>query len=251
MKNKDKILNLILPFSAIACILLLWAVAAIAVDSVFVLPSVSATCSALWSLLKTADFYRAFFMTFLRSVIAFAVSFVLAFVFAFLSKNNGKFERFFKPIISVVRALPTIAVILILLLWTDRFVAPIIVTVLVVFPTLFVNITNALNAVDSESVEMCRLFGVKEKDILTKVKIPQIAPSLFSACGTGLALNLKLMVAAEVLASTGNSLGSMLQISEIDQKMAKMFALVSVTVITGLVIEGVFALILKKAVKWQ
>ena len=59
------------------------------------------------------------------------------------------------------------------------------------------------------------------------------------------------MVAAEVLAYTTNSLGNLLQLSKLYDQTATMMALVLVTVILGLIIEGVFSLICKKMGKWQ
>lgn len=251
MEKREKILNAILPITAICCIVVIWAAAAKVVGSEYVLPSVISTFSALIDVLKTQEFYISYSMTFLRSIIAFIISFFAAFVLGLAAKKHKKFESFISPVISIIRTLPTIAVVLILLLWTDRFIAPVIVTMLVVFPTLYTFIRNALESVDGESVEMCKLYGVTGKNILLKVQIPQIMPFVFSACGTGLSLNLKLMVAAEVLAATGSSLGNMLNLSNQNLETAKMLALVLITVITGLIIEKVFKVISQKAVKWQ
>ena len=83
MKTRDKVLNIALPLTTVAVIVVLWAIAAKAVGSEYILPTPTETLTALFALFKSAEFYRAFFGTLLRSIIAFAISFLLAFTAAF------------------------------------------------------------------------------------------------------------------------------------------------------------------------
>lgn len=249
MKKQDKLLNALLPFLTVAVIFGLWGLAAAKVDSEYVLPTVGDTFAALWELLKSAEFYRAYFGTLLRSVVAFAIAFFLAFIAAFVAYKCDKAKRALKPLIVIIRALPTIAVVLLLVLWTSSFVAPVIVTFLVVFPTLYNNFYAALCGIDKDLNEMCKVFGVSNKKRLTKVVFPQIAPEFITSAGAGLTLNLKLMVAAEVLAQTARSMGYLLNTSKIYFEISTMLALVLITVITGLIIEFLFSFWAKKAVK--
>ena len=248
MNNKrEKILNLILPILSIAAILLLWTVAAILVDSEYILPSIRETFSALKILLGSGEFYFALFSTFLRSLVAFLVSFVLSSALAILATSNTGAERIISPIIAIIRALPTIAIVLLLLFWTNSKIAPVIVTMLVVLPTLYTNIKNALETVDKTTVEAGMVDGADKKQGFIKIRLPQALPSIYSAMGGGLSLNLKLMVAAEVLAATANSLGYLLNTSKVYFEIATMLAIVVITVIIGCVIEGVFNRLSKKA----
>ena len=249
MKKQDKLLNALLPFLTVAVIFGLWGLAAAKVDSEYVLPTVGDTFAALWELLKSAEFYRAYFGTLLRSIFAFAIAFSLAFIAAFVAYKCDKAKRALKPLIVIIRALPTIAVVLLLVLWTSSFVAPVIVTFLVVFPTLYNNLYAALCGIDKDLNEMCKVFGVSNKKRLTKVVFPQIAPEFITSAGAGLTLNLKLMVAAEVLAQTARSMGYLLNTSKIYFEISTMLALVLITVITGLIIEFLFSFWAKKAVK--
>ena len=249
MKKQDKLLNALLPFLTVAVIFGLWGLAAAKVDSEYVLPTVGDTFAALWELLKSAEFYRAYFGTLLRSVVAFTIAFFLAFIAAFVAYKCDKAKRALKPLIVIIRALPTIAVVLLLVLWTSSFVAPVIVTFLVVFPTLYNNLYAALCGIDKDLNEMCKVFGVSNKKRLTKVVFPQIAPEFITSAGAGLTLNLKLMVAAEVLAQTARSMGYLLNTSKIYFEISTMLALVLITVITGLIIEFLFSFWAKKAVK--
>ncbi len=249
MKTRDKILNFALPLFTVAVIIGLWATTAKAVDSEYILPNIGETLSALKKLFKSAEFYRAFFGTLLRSVIAFAISYLLAFCTALLSYKSEKARRALKPVIVIVRALPTIAVVLLLVVWTNSRIAPVIVTFLVVFPTLYNNLYAALSGIDKKLDEMCTVFGVNNKKRLKKVVFPQIAPEFITSAGAGLTLNLKLMVAAEVLSQTARSMGYLLNTSKVYFEISTMLALVLITVVAGLIIEWAFGFWTKRTVK--
>ncbi len=254
IKTQNKVLNISLPLITVSAILLLWAASAKIVDKDY-LPSVSDTFAETVKLFigagayDSAVFYRAFCSTLLRSVLACAVSFSLAYIVAFSAYKSEKARRALTPLIVIIRALPTIAVVLWLVLFTNSEVAPVIITMLVVFPTLYNNLYAALCGIDTELNEMCKVFGVNNAERLKKVVFPQIAPEFISAAGAGLTLNLKLMVAAEVLAQTAHSMGFLLKNSKTYYEYPTMLALVIITVITGLIIEWAFGLWAKKAVK--
>lgn len=255
MKNRtNKILSIALPIITVACIIIIWSVASAMVDSVYVLPNVPDTFSAFFSLVagkNSKTFYVSFLLTLSRTIIAFVCSFLIAFSLAYLSKKRPMSLKVVSPLISIIRALPTIAVVLLLLLWTNSFVAPIIVTMLVVLPTLYTNLYNSLCSVDDELVGMCTFFGVDKKETFKKVSIPLIMPSMFLSIGSGFALNLKLMVAAEVLAATANSIGFLLTYNNYNLEIASMLALVVITVIIAVLVEFVFSLLSKKVGKWK
>lgn len=250
-KESKKILNLILPFISVLSIILIWAIASKIVNNFSLLPSITLTLKSFIKLFTYGEFYISFAFTVLRSLIAFVCSFAIAFFVALLSSLSEMFKRAFSPVISVIRVLPTIAVVLLLLVWTNSFVAPVIVVMLVVFPNLVVSLETAFSAVDKEQIEMCKLFGVDEKTLIYRVKIPQMLPLIVEAIGSNLSLSLKLMVAAEVLSYTSQSLGNYLYLSKLYDNTATMMALVMVTVITGMILEKIFKNLSKKFGDWR
>lgn len=250
-KRTDKINGYIVTILTVLGILFFWTVMALIAKSSYILPSIPETLVAIGELLITGEFYFSFLLTILRSIIAFAISFLLAFFLSVLCYKSKTADRIISPIVGILRALPTVAVILLLLIWTNSQVAPVIVTMLVVLPTLKTETTSSLNSLDRDVLEMCKVFNVSKKETLLKVIVPQVLPSLFISVGAGLSLNLKLMVAAEVLASTKNSIGNMLNFANYNLLIPKMLALVTISVLASLIIEKAFKLISKKVGKWQ
>ena len=209
MIKKDKLLNSILPLISVVAILILWIVASKSVDNEFILPNLLATVKSFFLLFASKEFYLAVLGTFLRSLIGFIFSFIIAFALAVLSAKLKYAERLISPIISILRALPTIAVVLLLLLWTNSTVAPVLVTALVVLPTVYTGVYSALIGIDKTVTDAGRVDGCGERQVFMLVELPLVKPTVYRVIGSGFSLNFKLMVAAEVIAQTANSLGYM------------------------------------------
>lgn len=244
-KNKKRFYGF-LPIIALAFMLLLWAVVAKTVGKEYLLPSIGSTVKEFFGLFAELKFYRALLRTLLRTLGAFICSFALAFVFAVSSKKNKIIDGLISPVIGVLRALPTVAVVLILLVWTNSEVAPVVVTMLVVMPTEYTQIKNAFDGVDKTVTEAGMVDGANGRGIFFKIELPLILPAVFRSVGSGFSLNFKLMVAAEVLSATSYSIGGLLNGASYNFETAQMIALVLVSVICGLAVEVLFNALAKK-----
>ena len=251
MKKNNRLLNAILPIISVCCVLCVWAIASKKVNSEYILPNLKQTTDKFFELLAQKDFYLAFLLSFLRSFLAFTISFLIAFVLAIVSVKNTSIKSLILPVISIMRALPTIAVVLILLFWTNSQIAPIIVTTLVVLPTSFTHIESAFLSLEKGISEAGEVDGANHLQVFIFVELPQALPLILNAIGGGISLNFKLMVAAEVIAQTAISIGYMLNVAKVYFEMAEMFAIVCFTVILGVIIETVFNYLSKKAGDWQ
>lgn len=120
--------------AALIAVWLVWIVAFRIIANDYILPSFSETAAALFQTLGEGAFWRAILNTLGRTLLAFAVSIVLGVGLALLARLFRGVRSFFAPLISILRTLPTMAVILILLIWTTPSVAPVIVAGLVLFP---------------------------------------------------------------------------------------------------------------------
>ena len=121
---------------------------------------------------------------------------------------------------------------------------------LVVLPTSYTQIKSALDAVNKTSIEAGKVDGAGWFNTFIRIEVPQIAPDLFSVIGSGLALNFKLMVAAEVLTATVKSLGNMINLAS-PFEVARTLALSIVVLVLGLLVEFLFNMLSKKSASWR
>ena len=217
--------------------LFIWWLASVIVGNEYLLPNVFQTLKSSVELLGKTSFWFAFFSTFLRSIIAFIGSFVLGGVFALLAYLFPGFERFFTPIVSFLRSLPTMAILLIILLWSNPFIAPIIVAALVLFPLSFASIYTALMGVDNDLLEMSSVYRVPLKKRVWQLFLPSILPSVCETGARNLSFGLKLIVSAEVMANTFQSIGGEMQTAALYDQTALLFALTLTVFFVGYLLE--------------
>lgn len=248
---KKRKFNIIFSFSAIAAMWLVWIIAYHQVKNDYIVPSFWDTVKSLGVLLTEADFWIAFGYTLLRTVEAFAVSFVLAAALAVLSSCSKFVQAFINPVMVFLRTLPTLAVILILLIWTNPKVAPIIVAFLVVFPAVYAQIIAAVGDIDRDLIQMAKVYKISKMNRLFKIYVPLVMPNILSQTGANISLGLKIMISAEVLARTSKSLGSLMYNARLVVEMPRLAALTLVAVFAGLIIDVVFTLLTRILCKWK
>ncbi len=229
-----------------ACVFLIavYFLAQAIVGNPLIFPPFSDCVDAFFNLLGDGAFYKALLQTLLRVLSAFGISFIPALFLAIVSYLYPTLGRFFAPVVSVLRSLPTLAVLLIILFWTSAGVAPVVVAFLTLFPALYSGILASLKQTDRGLVEMSKTYGVPLKKRVFNLYLPSSAPYILRESASALSLALKLVASAEVLAGTAFSLGRMMQDAKIyyETQTPLLFALVGVTFIVGLILEGtVFA----------
>lgn len=248
---RKRLPTMIIGLSSLVAIWLIWFLGAKTIKNEYVLPTFSQTISALFEVVKEEFFWRALSNTLLKTLYAFIISFLLAGIFSAIEKLAIGFGVFMKPIIIVIRTLPTMAVLVLILIYTDRFTAPIIVAVMVMFPMIYAQFNVAFKNIDDGIISATKVFRLTKKQKLFKVYLPLIAPPVISHIGSNLSFGIKLIVSAEIMAYTYVSLGGMMQTASGYMEVARLAGLTLVAVILGLILELVFYLTTRFAFKWN
>ncbi len=253
MKNfiKKRKLNIICSVSAVLVMLAVWIIAYFAVKNDYLIPSFTDTLKSFKNLFADGEFWLSFFNTFGRTLLAFVFSFLLAALLAVPSVLSKTFFAFIKPVAAFLRTLPTLAVVLIFLMWTNPVIAPVAVTVLILFPMIYAQITAAAEGVDEGLLEMARVYGLRKRERLFKIYLPLVSPNILAQTGANLSLGLKIMISSEVLANTYNSLGGLMQTAKLYAEMPRLAALTLVAVFIGLIIDVALSQFERINYKWS
>ena len=245
-------LNIIFSILAIIFMWLVWIAAYYIARNKLIVPAFSDTAQSFFNYLGDGEFWLALWNTFLRTLLAFIISFILAAVCALFAKLSNCARAFLKPVVVFIRTLPTLAVMLIILKLTtgNRNFSPVIVTILVLFPMIFSQMLAAADGIDTGLVEMAKAYKVSKKDRLFKIYLPLVAPNILSQTGANVSLGLKIMISAEVLANTVDSLGGMMQYNNYAAEVANLAALTLAAVFIGLIIEFAISFVSRVACRW-
>ena len=235
--------NVLWAFLSVAILLAVWIVFYLKIGNDHFLPSPWSALAAGVKLFADGAFWTAFFGTLGRAFSAFLISFFFGVGLAVIAYLLPWFRKIMGGVTAVLRALPTLAVTLILFLLTSPTRAPVIVGVMALFPMLYHSALNALSSVDGKLLEMCAAYRVPMKKRIVCLYLPTAAPYVLKESAAAIAFSLKLTVSAEILSLTYKSIGGMMQQAQTFEEMPTVFALTIATVLAACLLEGTLSVL--------
>ena len=245
MNGKRAVENILAPIVGLAVFIGIWYACSEAIGIEIILPSPTDTAIGFFSLLGQGGFYLALAHTLGRALLAFLIAFLLASGFAAISELCPFFRKAFAPISVILRVLPTISVILLVLIWFKSAAAPYVITFLVLFPMLYKTVLDAADRVDKGLLEMTRAYRFTRSKVLFSFYLPQMIPSILTGASITLSFAVKLTIAAEVLAYTGDSMGRFMQRTSAYMETSMLLAWTIAAIFLGFLLEGMVLLVRK------
>ncbi len=244
---KTLVNNLLYPLIAFGIVMAVWAIVSAVSDNPIAYPMPDVVLRRFFTLCTTNNFWQSVGWTLLRTIGCFALSFVLAILFGALGGLFEPLHKILSPIVTFLRAAPTVAVIFIMYAFVaQKDVMSILVGFLIAFPILYSAFYSAISGVDKDLLEMASVYKVKPFDRVRFIYLPSIAQTLFDTSKSTLSLTLKVVVAAEILTSISLSIGGKIQVAYATfADVDLLLAWTLVAIVFSFVLEGVVA-ILKK-----
>lgn len=216
---------------------ILWQGIAMMVNQSIILPSFLDVLNRLISILIDSSFYQHLFVTLIRVVLGTMVAFILSFIFAILSYDYKFVEQILKPLVLISKTIPNITYILLVLIWFSREMSVFFVTLFILFPVLYTQISTGLFGINPEHLEVLKLYPETYYHRLTKVIIPLIKISLFEGLKGALSLGFKVGVMAEILGQVQPGLGYLMHIARMNFETVDLFAYTAIMILVVVIIE--------------
>jgi NitT/TauT family transport system permease protein len=233
--------------AGIAFILVAWEAAALAMGKEIILPTPAQVFISALSLYPTPHFLSALWSTFLRGLAAFGFSTIIGIAAGLSSGLHPLFRAALAPILTVIRATPVLALVLIALLWFPSGFVPIFTAFLMAFPIMATSATEGVAAADPRLLEMAALFRVPRREIFMSLRLPSAASHLISGAKNALGISWKVVVAGEILSQPSRALGTGMQSSRMMLESAQVFAWALAAVALCGLTEWAFGLAAKRA----
>ena len=227
--------------------LLVWEIAARAIGSEIVLPSPLRVVLAAADLFPTTRFLAALEGTFLRGLGSFGISMASGIAVGLACGLSPVFTASLAPALTVIRATPVLAVILLALIWFPSGAVPVFAAVLMAFPVVVADTRQGVLAADPGLLEMARVFRLRRRDRIRTVYVPALVPYLASAAHGALGLCWKVVVAGEVLSQPARALGTGMQGARIQLETAEVFAWTLAGILLCALTDAVFNLLQRMA----
>jgi NitT/TauT family transport system permease protein len=207
-----------------ALLIALWKLGSMAVGIDMVLPPPERVLSVFINLVGSPRFLQALGATALRGLAAFALSMLLGGIVGFFIGSSPRFKTMIGPALTVIRATPVLAIILLALVWFPSGIVPVFSALVMAFPVVASDVAAGVASADPKLLEMARLFGLSRKSIALELRIPAALPHLVAGAKNALGLSWKVVVAGEVLSQPSLALGTGMQNARIMLETAEVFA---------------------------
>lgn len=227
-------------------ILLLWFAISAAMNASLILPGPVQVFNTLIQICSKRIFWQNFAFTFFRVIASFIITVFLGTFLGFLCGISGFVKDFLEIPLSIVRATPVVAFILVAYFWFTSNSVPVFVSVLMALPIMVTAITTGFEKTEKKYIELAKSFEFSQKEIIKYIKIPQCKPYFLNACVSCFGLCWKVVAAGEVLCLPKKAVGTLLQKSQIHLETAEVIAQTFVLVAVSFVVEKVFSIILMK-----
>lgn len=231
---------------ALAVLVAVWKLAATAVGADIILPAPEQVFSTLVQISGTSRFLSALGATALRGLAAFGISMVLGMAFGFAAGTSQRFEALLGPGLTVIRATPVLAVILIALIWFPAGIVPVFSAVVMAFPVVAADVAAGVRSADQRLLDMSRSFGVSRRDVSLLIRLPSAMPHVVSAAKNAVGLSWKVVVAGEVLSQPVHALGTGMQNARVMLETAEVFAWAVVGVLLCALSDALFDLLARR-----
>lgn len=226
-------------FSAVSWVIA-WYVVSLIVGEELFLPSPIRVVSRLFNLMGSVEFYKAILFSLSRVVMGFLLATTLALLLSSLSYASSLIEIALSPIVSVIKSTPVASIIILVLVWVKSRNLSIIISSLMVFPVIYINVLEGLKSTPKDIIEMASSYRVKRLRRIRYIYIPYVMPYFVSGVKSALGFGFKSAIAAEVIGLPFGSIGENLYMSKVYLDTPSLFAWTLVIIILSFAFERFF-----------
>ena len=219
--------------------LFLWLAVSFKINNSFLFPSPKDTVTALVDIIKEGNFFIITLYSFLRIIVGIIIGVFAGTVLGVITASSRFADILMTPAISTVKATPVASFIILVWIWFDSNVIPILITALIVLPVVYTNVIGGIRSVSRELLDVAKVYKFSFSKRVFKLYVPTVLPYFLSSLKACLGMAWKAGIAAEVLCVPTMAIGTELFLSKSYLEMPTMFAWTLVVIIFSLIIEKI------------
>lgn len=228
--------------------LLLWQCFAMLLENDILVPYPYDVLKVMLTQIMQPSFYSIILHTLMRTLLGFSIAFLVALLFAFLAYFYKIFEDIVYPIILLTRSVPNISYIIIVLFWFSSQMSVIVISFLILFPTMYATLLSGLRLFPKHLQDVMRIYPASRKQELRTIFIPYLRPHMFAASTAGISLAIKVGIMAEILGQVSLGIGRQLNICRANLDMAGVFAWTIWIILILYLIDIILSYLQKKSI---
>jgi NitT/TauT family transport system permease protein len=194
--------------------------------------------------------YNSFY-TFYESILGFLIGFLFAVLLAVGFQFSIFFKKSFLPFAIATRAIPTIAIAPIVVLWFGTGLSSkVVLSAFIAFFPILVNFMKGLNQVEDEVIDLMKTFSATQWQIFYKIRLPYSLPYLFAGLKIASSFAVIGAIIAEFIGAS-KGIGYLIKSSTYYSETDLTFAGIIIASLIGLIFYWFIEFIEKKVVYWD
>jgi NitT/TauT family transport system permease protein len=223
-------------------LIILWQLGAATVNNELLFPPIINVVKELILVLSSDDFLKIILSSIMRCLFCFIISIIIAVIMSTLSYINKVVYNFFYPILMIIKAIPTIAFIVLALIWMSKEYAPIIIGAMIAVPIFYDVTLNALVGIDNNLIDMFNVYRVSKGDKIKNLYLPTIIFSLTNVLSSSIALIFKVIIAGELYSQPMYGIGAIIQMEKMKFNTTGIIVWIILITITTIVFDKLLEL---------
>lgn len=209
----------------------------------YIIPTASQTWNELFRMAGQDNLGRHMLSTAAMTTIGFIVGSVLGAAGGYLLGLSQFWERVLSPYILGLQIAPKVAFAPLFIMWFGyTFWPKLLVTILIVFFPILVNVLQSMKTVDRDMVALARAYSMSRSQIFWKIEFPASMPALMAGLRIGATLAVIGVTVGELVG--GNTgLGYLITYAEGQANAAMVFNAIILLTMIGIVLYWVVAAI--------
>jgi ABC-type nitrate/sulfonate/bicarbonate transport system permease component len=228
-----------------------WHVAATQVNVHYLLPTPIAVLEAGYKAVASGDFLSNLGFSLLRAFSGYALAAVLAIPTGILTGWWRPIDDTLGSIIELLRPIPSLALIPLVVVWFGfQESSKVMVIAYACFFSIYITTYAGVKNVDPLYVNVMKIYGNGQRDIITKVVLYSMLPYTFTGLRYAAAVSLILLVAVEIVGAQ-NGLAFSLVIAQQFLRTGEIYFVTIVFGVLGFVFNGLVLVAEHRVIRWR
>lgn len=220
--------------------LVVWQLAAILIHNMILMAGPVEVAFALSEMVMTQAFWSSLAFSFLRIVLGFLCGSAAGILLAFLAYRKPLLGEIFAPVVTIFKTAPIASFIILALIWFGSARISFVISLIVVFPILYLNTLEGLRSIDVRLIEMAEVYRIPPASRLRYIELPEVLPFLTGAFRLSIGMSFKSGIAAELIGQYKLSIGNQLYMDKITLDTAGILAWTVVIILVSWLFEKLF-----------
>ncbi|WP_238366709.1 ABC transporter permease [Mesobacterium pallidum] len=216
----------------------------------YIIPTFSDCMAEFGRLAAREDLLRHFMSTLTSALLGFVLGGLLGAACGYLLGMSRLMERVLSPYILALQIAPKVAFAPLFIMWFGYNSIPkLLVTVLIVFFPILVNVLQSMKTVDRDLVNLARVYSMNRWTIFRKIEVPSSLPNLFAGLRIGATLAVIGVTVGELVG--GNTgLGFLITYGEGQANTAMVFDAIILLTVIGVALYFAVAAVEKRVLHY-